>query len=126
MLLAQRSGTGYADGWWNLPSGKLEADETVAEAAIREGFEEIGVELAEGDLEFVHLIHYRNHLGDARLGVFFAVKHWKGEPYNAEPHKCSAVEWFPLDDFPANTYPYTVEGLAAYRRGVPFNAVGWR
>ncbi|MFP3965165.1 NUDIX domain-containing protein [Actinomadura fulvescens] len=92
-------------------------------AAVREALEEIGVHLAEDDLEFVHLIHYRNHLGHARLGVFFTARNWKGEPRNAEPCKCSAVRWFPLDDLPASTYPYTVQGLAAYRRGIPFNAV---
>ncbi|MDL4770700.1 NUDIX hydrolase [Actinomadura xylanilytica] len=126
VLLAQREGTGYADGCWNLPSGKLEADETITHAAVREGREEIGVHIAESDLGFAHLIHYRNRLGDARVGVFFAARQWKGEPYNAEPHKCSAIGWFPLEALPEGTYPYTVEGLAAYRRGVPFSTVGWR
>jgi 8-oxo-dGTP diphosphatase len=125
VLLAQRAGTGYADGCWNLPSGKLEEGETITHAAVREGLEEIGVHLAEDGLEFAHLIHYRNHLGNARIGVFFAVSQWKGEPYNAEPHKCSAIEWFPLGELPEGTYPYTAEGLAAYRRGVQFSNVGW-
>ncbi|WP_019632196.1 NUDIX hydrolase [Actinomadura atramentaria] len=125
VLLAQRSGTGYADGMWNLPSGKLDEGETIGHAAIREAREEVGVRVAEADLDFVHLIHYRNRLGDARLGVFFAARRWIGEPYNAEPHKCSQVGWFPLDRLPAETYRYTAEGLAAFRRGVPFSAVGW-
>ena len=60
ILLAQRQGTGYADGAWNLPSGKLEHGETVSRAAIREGQEEIGVRIRENALRFVHLIHYRN------------------------------------------------------------------
>jgi len=34
VLLAKRQGTGYADGAWNLPSGKLEDGETVSQAAI--------------------------------------------------------------------------------------------
>ena len=34
VLLAQRQGTGYADGDWNLPSGKLEDGETVLQAAL--------------------------------------------------------------------------------------------
>lgn len=81
VLLAQRRDTGYADGCWNLPSGKLEAGETISHAAVREGMEEIGVHIAEDDLEFVHLMHYRNHLGDARMGVFFTVRQWKGQPH---------------------------------------------
>ena len=125
VLLAQRQGTGYADGAWNLPSGKLEAGETVSHAAIREGWEEIGVHMDESDLRFVHLIHYRNHLGEARMGVFFEVRQWEGEPYNAEPHKCAQVAWWPFDQLPDTTYPYTAEGVAAYVRGEPFSHVGW-
>ncbi|TDD93844.1 NUDIX hydrolase [Actinomadura rubrisoli] len=125
VLLAQRQGTGYADGCWNLPSGKLEAGETVTHATVREGLEEIGVHITEDDLDFVHLCHYRNSRGEARMGVFFTARHWKGEPHNAEPHKCAQIDWFPFDALPEATYPYTAEGLAAYRRGVLFNAVGW-
>ncbi|WP_245679203.1 NUDIX hydrolase [Actinomadura hibisca] len=125
VLLAQRAGTGYADGRWNLPSGKLEAGETIAQAAIREAHEEIGVRIAEHDLRFAHLIHYRNHLGNARMGTFFEVRRWDGEPCNAEPHKCSQIAWWPLDRLPAATYPYTAEGLAAFQRQKPFSAVGW-
>jgi 8-oxo-dGTP diphosphatase len=125
VLLAQRQGTGYADGAWNLPSGKLESDETVAQAAIREGFEEIGIKVAEADLRFAHLIHYRNTLGDARIGVFFRVLAWHGEPYNAEPHKCSRIGWFPITALPAQTYPYTAEGIRAYVHGEPCSMVGW-
>ena len=45
VLLAERSGTGYADGWYNLPSGKLEEYEDVVAAIIREAWEEVGVTL---------------------------------------------------------------------------------
>jgi 8-oxo-dGTP pyrophosphatase MutT (NUDIX family) len=43
VLLAERAGTGYADGWLNVPGGKLENGETVLDAAIREAREEVGV-----------------------------------------------------------------------------------
>lgn len=125
VLLAQRAGTGYADGQWNLPSGKLEAGETITQAAAREAREEIGVQISEPDLRFAALIHYRNHLGDARMGVFFEVIHWDGEPFNAEPHKCSALEWVSLDQLPESTYPYTRQGLAAYGKNIPFANIGW-
>lgn len=125
VLLAQRQGTGYADGMWNLPSGKLEAGETVTQAAIRECSEEVGVQLTEDDLRFAHLIHYRNHLGHARIGVFFEVTHWTTEPFNAEPHKCAQISWWPLVHLPENTYPYTARGLAAYCGRQPYSTIGW-
>ncbi|MEV4253372.1 NUDIX domain-containing protein [Spirillospora sp. NPDC049652] len=125
VLLAQRAGTGFADGQWNLPSGKLERGESITRAAVREAREEIGVHIAEQDVEFVHLLHYRNVTGHARMGTFFLVKRWQGEPHNAEPHKCSGVGWFPLDRLPDPTYPSTAHGLAAYRRGDRHSDVGW-
>ncbi len=36
VLLAERAGTGYADGWIHVPGGKLEDGETAHAAAIRE------------------------------------------------------------------------------------------
>jgi 8-oxo-dGTP diphosphatase len=125
VLLAQRQGTGYADGAWNLPSGKLEHGETISQAAIREAVEEIGVDIKEGALRFVHLIHYRNALGDARIGVFFEAQQWEGEPYNAEPDKCAAVQWWPISQLPAETYPYTAQGIKAYTQGEYYSKVGW-
>lgn len=123
VLLAQRQGTGYADGWWNLPSGHLEEGETIEEAVIREGFEEVGVRLTTGDLRFAHLCHFRNADEQARLGVFFEARTWAGEPVNAEPHKCAQIGWFPLDRLPPNTYPSTAAGVENYRQGSPYATV---
>jgi 8-oxo-dGTP diphosphatase len=125
VLLAQRQGTGYADGCWNLPSGHLEDGETIDQAVIREAREEIGIDLHPGDLRFVHLCHFRNPEGQARIGAFFAAKAWTGEPYNAEPHKCAQIAWFPFDRLPPNTYPYTAAGVREYVRGSAYAAVGW-
>jgi 8-oxo-dGTP diphosphatase len=125
VLLARRQDTGYADGAWNLPSGKLEDGETVSHAAAREGLEEVGVRISHDALKFVHLIHYRNGYGHARIGVFFQAMNWKGEPHNAEPHKCASVQWWPLRQLPAETYPYTAQGIQAFLRGDYFSNVGW-
>ena len=47
VLLALRQGTGFADGMWNLPSGKAETAETAVAAVIREAHEELGIRLSE-------------------------------------------------------------------------------
>ncbi|MFD9947173.1 NUDIX domain-containing protein [Nonomuraea sp. NPDC059023] len=125
VLLAQRQGTGYADGAWNLPSGHLEAGEPVHQGVIREAREEIGIGLEPDDVRFVHLCHYRNPEGQARIGVFFEARAWQGEPYNAEPHKCAQIAWFPLNDLPLETYPYTAAGVQEYASGSLYAAVGW-
>lgn len=58
VLLAQRSGTGYADGQWNLPSGKLEHGEDLVGALIREAREEIAIELKRDDLRMATSVRY--------------------------------------------------------------------
>jgi 8-oxo-dGTP diphosphatase len=125
VLLAQRANTGYADGQWNLPSGKLEADEDLIAAVIRETHEEIAIDLTGDDLDMVTTVHYRNPEGCARIGFFFHAHRWHGQPRNAEPHKCTQIAWYPLDQLPANTVPYTRAGIEQVRRGERFGLQGW-
>jgi 8-oxo-dGTP diphosphatase len=128
VLLALREGTGYADGQWNLPSGKLEFGEDAISGVIREAHEEIGVRLDPAEPRMVTTVHHRNTAGLARVGLAFAVtfdpaRH--GEPVNAEPHKCAKIEWFPTDMLPSNTYPYTAACVRAFHDGAPLALSGW-
>ncbi|MBB5866628.1 8-oxo-dGTP pyrophosphatase MutT (NUDIX family) [Allocatelliglobosispora scoriae] len=129
VLLALRDGTGYADGQYNLPSGKLEADETLIDALIRETQEEIGIRLDPAEVHHAATVHCRNPEGARRIGVMFtavSMPERQGEPFNAEPHKCAMVGWFPLDMLPRNTVPYTVAGVELFRSGQPFGLIDWR
>lgn len=125
VLLAQRHNTGYADGQWNLPSGKLEDGEDVVAAVIREAREEIAIDLDRGDLDVATSVHCRNPEGQGRVGFFFHARQWRGEPRNAEPHKCSQIEWFPLDQLPSIPCPTPRPESSCSRRGEPFGLHGW-
>lgn len=128
VLLAQRQGTGYADGQWNLPSGKVEAGEHVLAAIVREAHEEVGIRLDPAALRPVGAVHYRNPEGQTRLGLFFATETdpaRQGLPVNAEPHKCAKIDWFPIDILPHDTVPYTATGIDLYRRGDNLAVFGW-
>ncbi|MGH8907521.1 MAG: NUDIX hydrolase [Egibacteraceae bacterium] len=120
VLLALRENTGYADGQWNLPSGKLEDSEHILDALVRETREEIALDIDPGQARMVVALHNRNPEGQARVGFFFEVARWCGEPANAEPHKCAKLAWHPLDMLPANTVPYTAAGIAHYLHNQPF------
>jgi 8-oxo-dGTP pyrophosphatase MutT (NUDIX family) len=63
LLLGERSGTGYADGFLNLPSGKVDPGENVIDAAVHEAREEVGVVVDPPARRFVHVMHYRNPEG---------------------------------------------------------------
>ncbi|WP_330230576.1 NUDIX domain-containing protein [Nocardia sp. NBC_00508] len=57
MLFGQRQNTGFEDGSSHLPSGHLEADESVITALIREAEEEIGISINPDDVNFAHIMH---------------------------------------------------------------------
>jgi len=129
VLLALRDGTGYADGQWNLPSGKLETGEDAVTALVRETGEEIGIDLRPDEPRMVATVHHRNMAGLARVGLVFTAPHdptRHGEPVNAEPHKCAKIEWFPANMLPTNTYPYTAACVRAWRDGAPLRLSGWQ
>jgi 8-oxo-dGTP diphosphatase len=125
VLLAERFGTGYRDGYLNLPSGKVEEGEDVIQAAMREAEEEVAVRLHREQVRIVHVMHHRNPEGEPRVGWFLAAAHWTGEPYNAEPHKCAGISWHPIDQLPENTVPYNADGINSYLKGEPFSVNGW-
>ncbi|MFF4902253.1 NUDIX domain-containing protein [Streptomyces sp. NPDC001068] len=125
VCLAERQGTGYADGKLNLPSGKLDPGEDVFDAALRELEEETGVKSTRDALRIVHVMHFRNPEGEPRVGWFFVVQDWEGEPRNMEPHKCAGLSWHPADHLPDNTVEYNALGIAHYLKGEQFSVHGW-
>jgi 8-oxo-dGTP diphosphatase len=124
LLLIRRRGT-YGNGMWHLPSGKLNAGESLPAGAAREGGEEVGVLIAPADLRHAHTLHVAGAGPVPRLGVFFEARRWSGRPYNREPDKCSAVEWFHRDHPPDDVIPYPLAGLLGYLRGQSFGLLGW-
>jgi 8-oxo-dGTP diphosphatase len=128
VLLALRQGTGFADGMWNLPSGKAETAETAIAAVIREAHEELGIHLSGHEIHFAATVHCRNSDTDTRLGLFFqaAAKQTPLDvPYNAEPHKCAKLAWYPMTMLPAATMPYSALGISLYQRNACFGTTGW-
>jgi 8-oxo-dGTP diphosphatase len=125
ILLLERSGTGYADGQLCPPSGHLEDGESVAQTAVREASEEVGVDIDPSDLDFTHVVHHRNPEGQGRIGIFFTAARWAGEPVNREPHKCAGLSWVDPASPPANTVPYTAAALAAITERAAFSLDGW-
>ena len=124
VLLSKRRGS-YGDGMWHLPAGKLEVGESVVAAVVREADEEVGVGIVEADLRFVHVVHARGEGVEPRMGLFFEVRRWVGEPVNREPDKCYEVAWFRRDRLPDNVIPYPLAGIRGYLDGVAFGVFGW-
>lgn len=128
VLLSLRQGTGFADGMWNLPSGKVESGENAIEAMLREAKEELDLRLSHGDVKLSSTVQCRNSETDIRIGLFFhmnSTARTLEEARNAEPHKCAEIAWFPVDALPQNILSYSALGLSLHSRGEPFGTIGW-
>lgn len=123
ILFLQRANTGYADGMYSVVAGHADGNESVKEAMMREAREEAGIVVKLEDLRFVLVLH---RLDDReQIDFFFEAKEWEGEIINREPHKCSDLSWFPLDNLPANTIPYIAQAIESYRNGTNYLEMGF-
>ena len=123
ILLLRRSQTGYMDGWYSLPAGHLDGEETVRMAGVREAWEEIGVRIDPGKLVFDSVLH--RHEDDERVDFFFHISEWDGEPMNMEPEKCDDLRWVDLNELPTNTVPYVRKAIRNYLDRVSYDEFGW-
>ncbi|MEV0263654.1 NUDIX domain-containing protein [Streptomyces sp. NPDC050617] len=123
VLLSRRRATGYRDGWLSLVGGHLEDDESVRRGAVREAREEVGVDVTPGSVDVVSVVH--RQADGSRVDFFTACRDWTGEPFNAEPGKCSELVWSPVRELPADVVPYMRTAVANYRAGVWFESLDW-
>jgi 8-oxo-dGTP diphosphatase len=131
VLLQQRQGTGYMDGYWVAgAAGHVEPRETAAGCAVREAAEELGIVIAVGDLEPLTVMQ-RTDLSDdpmeQRVDWFFAARVWRGHPRIMEPAKCASLEWHGLSNLPAPIPDYERTVLDGLSRGEqpPFSHHGF-
>jgi ADP-ribose pyrophosphatase YjhB (NUDIX family) len=106
LLLVQRA-TAPGRGLWSLPGGRVERGETLAEACVRELYEETGVEGVCGELiGWVERISEQYH---------FVILDFAVTPLSIDPPRPSSdvsdARWVPLDEV---TDLRLVDGLAEF------------
>ena len=102
ILMLKRAGTGYCDGYFDLPGGHLEANEDIFDGMIREAKEEIGITIKREDMEILHIYHrYKGGM----LKFVFKTDKYNGIPINNEIDKCEKIEWIDFEYLPENIVP---------------------
>lgn len=123
ILLLQRANSGYQDGMYGLVSGHVDGDELATTAMVREAKEEAGIDVDPTKLAFVHIVHRlsRGQVGQERMDLFYELREWGGEVTNAEPHKCSDLSWFDMDNLPEDMLPLVRRVLTDISHGVTYS-----
>jgi len=99
LLITQRHAKAHLGGRWEFPGGKREAGETFEQCLAREIREELGVEIAVGEL-FEEISH--DYPEKSVHLKFFLCKLLSGEP---EPLDCAAVKWIDKAGLDAHEFP---------------------
>lgn len=121
ILLTRRYNTGYEDGKYSLPGGHVEKGEEIRDAAIREAYEELGIEIDKDDVKIEHVFD-RKVGDDAYVDFIIKCTNWKGEVQNKEQDKCDEIKWVDKDHIPENILPFMNELFKENDFYIPY---GW-
>ncbi len=115
LLMKRGKGSRNEEGVWSEPGGAVDFGEKIQDAIKREIKEELDIEVEICDFLAVidHIILEENQHW---VTTSYLAKIIKGEPKNLEPHKCSEIRWFSLDNPPASLNQPTKEAIDAYRK----------
>lgn len=110
-------------GNYNLVGGRMEENETVSMAIIREIKEEVGLDATNANIDVVGSLHRVCKDGWNSIEYVVAIRNLQGEPVNLEPQVCERLEWIPLDNLPENITPYARCAIENYINGIIFSEV---
>ena len=98
-FITQRKADAYQGGKWEFPGGKVEVDETVAQALARELKEEINIDV----LACQPLTVIKHDYGDKKVSLdVFIVDNFSGEPSAQEGQ---LQQWCSLTDLSKLDFP---------------------
>jgi len=106
--------------YWHCPTGKIEEEESPRQAAIRETYEEVGLQVTPhlGTVVAVKAQNFQNpDLTYKDVSLFFVADSFEGEPFNKEPRLHNAMDWFDVHNLPNPIIPVVKFGIEQYEKG---------
>ena len=118
LLLGRRANTGYGDGAYEPPSGRLDERETLVEAAVRVAAAQVGIALDPARVSLAHVLH--DVSGAGRMAFFLTADGWSGTAA-APVRSYSDFGWFPLTELPANMIDRARVAVRNFAAGARFS-----
>jgi 8-oxo-dGTP diphosphatase len=137
LLLGRRANTGYGDGAYEPPSGRLAERETLVEAAVRVAAAQMGIELDPARVSLAHVMH--DVSGHGRMAFFLTADGWNRPGDALDPRDALAPRdvgaaarlagtksysdfgWYPLTELPANMIDRARVAVRNYAAGARFS-----
>jgi len=119
VLLGRRANTGYGDGAYEPPSGRLAERETLVEAAVRVAAAQVGIVLDPARVSLAHVMH--DVSGAGRMAFFLTADGWEGEPAGGAAKSYNDFGWFPLTQLPANMIDRARVAVRNFAAGARFS-----
>ncbi|MFI6689368.1 NUDIX domain-containing protein [Streptomyces sp. NPDC050485] len=116
VLLLRRAAPKY-HGQLTLVGGRLEYGEWYDDGARREVLEEVGVQIEPDDLQPCWSGQLQVGSFERSIVLLFTAQRWRGEPYNAEPDRHTALVWADPGEPPADCHPATAALLQHFVTG---------
>ena len=124
IFLIKRINTGFQDGKWSVPAGRLEINETIMQAAIREAKEEVGAKIKANNLKKILIMSHRDKRGE-RLYCFFICRKWENNLEKIEVNICSDARWFNIKKLPNNMVKHVRYALDLIVKGYDYAEFGY-
>jgi 8-oxo-dGTP diphosphatase len=125
ILFLLRQNSHFFSGYYGLPGGKVDDNESPQNALIREMDEELGIIVTHNDLHFIHCLAFKSEKNDEIIALVFKINHWNNELTNQEPHKCAELAWFAIDNLPENIIPRHRHILKMITQKIAYSENGW-
>jgi 8-oxo-dGTP pyrophosphatase MutT (NUDIX family) len=107
-------------GTWEVPGGRVEPNESLQQAVVRELLEETGLVADPADVRLVGTL-LDSVGGVVRMTVGAVVTRWHGEPADQDGESVGAWRWWPLDALPNGLFVCSAQILTAWQPTLPID-----